>query len=335
MSVSAGSGRRFPVSGGAAAPEEFYDAYTFNVAPRSLWARARGRFLNNRLAVTGLIILCILSVAGLLASHLAPYGYLEIKVDALSSGPSWAHPFGTDQIGRDYFSRVLYGLGTETRVALLVAFIGTVIGMLVGTVAGYFAGSVGEVLMRCTDLLLTLPPLVIIITAASYLNATSPLKVSLLIAFLLWMPVARITRGVCLSLREQEYVEAARAIGASDVRIILRHVLPNAISSVAVAVSLMAAGAIVLETTLSYLGFGIPVFAPGAPKPQPSLGDVMSNAKDEGLFNWWGIFFPGLAITLMVISINFVGDGLRDALDPAQRRFAPKRRSRELRAPSK
>jgi peptide/nickel transport system permease protein len=327
LSSEASAGRGLPLSVGAAAPDEFYDAYTFNVESRSLWSRARRRFLDNRLAVAGLLVLCILFSAGLLASHLALYGYAEIKTNALSSPPTWAHPFGTDEIGRDYFSRVLYGIGTEARIALLVALFGSGLGVFIGTVAGYFGGVVGGVVMRVTDLLLTLPALVVLLTAASYLNATTPFKVSLLISCLVWMPLARITRATCLSLREREYVEAARAMGASDLRIIVRHVLPNAISTVAVAASLMTAGAIVLETTLSFLGFGIPYFASNSPKPQPSLGDVLSSAKDAGLVNWWGILFPGLAITLMVMSINFIGDGLRDALDPTARRSVAPRRN--------
>jgi peptide/nickel transport system permease protein len=303
------------------------------VEPRSLWVRARRRFVRNRLAFAGLLILCVLFSVGLLAGQIAPFGYTESKVNALSSAPSWAHPFGTDQIGRDYFSRVLHGIGTEARIALLVAFFGTAIGVLVGTVSGYFAGALGEVLMRFTDLLLTLPPLIILLTAASYLNATSPFRVSLLISCLVWMPLARITRGTCLALREREYVEAARAMGSSNLRIIVRHVLPNAISAVAVAVSFMTAGAILLETSLAYLGFGIPVYAANSPKVQPSLGDVMAGAKEEGLFNWWGLFFPGFAIALLVMSINLIGDGLREALDPTGR--VPERaqhRSRKKRA---
>ncbi len=258
-----------------------------------MWARARGRFLDNRLAVVGFVAIVILFGAGLLANQIAPYGYLEVNVKALSHGPSWAHPFGTDQLGRDYLSRVLYGIGTEARIAMLVGFVGTLIGTLVGAVAGYFGGAVGEVLMRLTDLLMTLPPLVTIFVAAAYLHVTTTLTISLLLASLLWMPIARIVRGTCLSLREKEYVEAARAMGATDVRIILRHILPNAIGSVNVAAT--------------------------------SLGDVMADANVEGLFHWWGLFFPGLILVLVVMSVYFVGDGVRDALDPEDGRRAPRR----------
>jgi len=327
----ASAGRRLAVSVGAAAPDEFYDAYTFNVESRSLWARARGRFLRHRLAVAGLLILFVLFTAGLFAGHFAPYGYLEINPAALSEAPSWAHPFGTDQVGRDYFSRVLLGIGTEARIAMLVAFFGSVVGTLIGVAAGYFGGGLGEVLMRFTDLFLTLPPLVVVIVAANYLHVTSAFEVAVLLACLLWMPIARVIRGVSLELREKEYVEAARAMGASDLRIIFRHILPNAVGSIAVAATVMTASAIILETTLSYLGFGISKFARTQDRT-PSLGDVMADANVEGLFHWWGLFFPGLILVLIITSVYFVGDGLRDALDPSERRWvAPRRDDRQQR----
>ena len=333
-SQEASAGRGFALSVGAAAPEEFYDAYTFNPESRSMWARARSRFLNHRLAVVSLGLLVVLFSVGLLAGHLAPYGYGEINPEALSQAPSWAHPFGTDQTGRDYFSRVLYGIGTEARVAILVAFFGTLVGTTIGVCAGYFGGRLGEALMRFTDLLLTLPALVTILVAAAYLHTTTTFTVALLLSCLLWMPTARILRGVCLSLREREYVDAARAVGASDLRIIVRHILPNAIGSITVALTVMTANAIVLETTLAYLGFGIPIYSPNAPRSQASLGNVMSDANVEGLFHWWGLFFPGLILVVMIVSIYYVGDGLRDALDPTERRWvAPKRRRRDMKPP--
>ena len=299
-----------------------------------MWARARSRFLNHRLAVVSLGLLVVLFSVGFLAGHLAPYGYGEINPEALSQAPSWAHPFGTDQLGKDYFSRVLYGIGTEARVAIVVAIFGTLLGATIGVCAGYFGGRLGEALMRFTDLLLTLPALVTILVAAAYLHTTTTFTVALLLSCLLWMPTARILRGVCLSLREREYVDAARAVGASDPRIIVRHILPNAIGSITVAVTVMTANAIVLETTLAYLGFGIPIYSPNAPKPQASLGNVISDANVEGLFHWWGLFFPGLILVVMIVSIYYVGDGLRDALDPTERRWvAPKRRRRDMKPP--
>jgi peptide/nickel transport system permease protein len=204
------------VSAGAAAPDEFYDAYTFDVEARSTWARARQRFVQHRMATGSVVVLALTFAAGLLASELAPYGYNAVDLNSLSESPSWAHPFGTNQIGNDYFTRVLYGIGTEARIALLVAFFGTVFGTLLGVAAGYVGGLIDESLMRLTDLFLTLPPLVIVIVAATYLHVTTAFFVSPLLASLVWMPLARIVRGAVLELREREYIAAARAVGASD-----------------------------------------------------------------------------------------------------------------------
>jgi ABC-type dipeptide/oligopeptide/nickel transport system permease subunit len=215
---------------------------------------------------------------------------------------------------------------------MLVAVFGTIVGTVVGVAAGYFGGAVSESLMRLTDVFLTLPPLVVVFVAAAYLHATTIFTISILFACLLWMPMARVVRGTTLSIREKEYVEAARAMGASDLRIIARHILPNAVGTIAVAATVMTAGAIVLETTLSYLGFGISKYAREKDRI-PSLGDVMADANGEGLFHWWGLFFPGLILVLIIMAVYFVGDGLRDALDPTDGRGAARRRRR--RAPKR
>jgi ABC-type dipeptide/oligopeptide/nickel transport system permease subunit len=193
----------FETSAGAAAatPSEPQDEYGFAGKAVGEWSRVWRRFIRHRLAFASLILLVVVSAAGLLAAHVAPYGYLEVNPTALSSAPSWAHPFGTDQIGRDYFSRVLYGIGTEVEIVLLVAFFGTAMGTLVGAVCGYFGGGVDNVLMRFTDLLLTLPPLITILVAAKYLQVNTLAEISVLFAALLWMPIARIARSTTLSLR--------------------------------------------------------------------------------------------------------------------------------------
>jgi peptide/nickel transport system permease protein len=172
------------VSAGAAAPEEFYDAYTFDVEARSTWARARERFVRHRMATGSLVALALTFGAGLLASHIAPYGYNAVDLNSLSESPSWAHPFGTNQIGNDYLTRVLYGVGTEARIALLVASFGTLFGTVLGRAAGYVGGITDDALMRLTDLFLTLPPLIIVIVAATYLHVTTAFSVSLLLASL-------------------------------------------------------------------------------------------------------------------------------------------------------
>ena len=283
---------------------------------RGYWSRAATRFGQNPVAVLSAVVLVVMCVAGLLASKIAPYGYQDVNVLALSQSPSRAHLFGTDGYGRDYLSRVLFGIGTSVKVGMLVGILATLFGTLVGAIAGYYARFTDELLMRLTDLLLTLPVLPVALVAGVFLHANTPLKAALVLACLLWTSVARIVRGVCLSLRQKEFVESARASGASDARIIVRHLLPNAIPSIAVAATLMIATAVVLEVTLAYLGFGVTRIA-GSVDAQASLGDILREAENEGLYNWWGVTLPGLPIVVLVLSMNFVGDTLRDALDPA------------------
>jgi ABC-type dipeptide/oligopeptide/nickel transport system permease subunit len=291
-----------------------------------------GRFLQHRVAVASLIVLILMFAAGLLASRLAPYGYQEVNLHALNASPSWAHPFGADQLGRDYLSRTIYGVGTSAQIALLVGFIASLIGTLVGALAGYYGGLVDNALMRLTDLLLTLPVLAVVLVAAAFLHADTAQKAAIVIACLLWTSVARVLRASSLALREKEFVDAARASGASDLRIIMRHVLPNAVGPLAAAASLMIATAIVLEVTIAYLGFGFSNLA--GLQANPSIGDVLRQAQTEGFHHWWGITFPGLPIVVIVVAISFLAEGLRDSLDPASgsgrppsaRAFRPRRR---------
>lgn len=327
--------------GAASAAGEPSEGYDFAVEPRSKWQRGRDRFLRHRPATLSLLLLLGLFAVGLLSRHIAPYGYLDVNIHALSADPSWAHPFGTDQVGRDYFSAVMIGLGTEAKIAMTVGLVGSLIGLATGAIAGYFGGALDNVVMRTTDVFLALPGFVMVLVARTYLNASTPFEVSLVLAAVLWTGVARVVRATCLSLREQEYVEAARAVGAGDTRIILKHVLPNAIGPMAVAASLMTGAAVIAETTLAFLGFGLFRFT--AENRTPSIGDVLANAQNEGLFHWWGVVFPGLTIIVLVSAIVFVGDGVRDALDPAgykhagavgrrRRRLLPRAMSRRLAA---
>jgi ABC-type dipeptide/oligopeptide/nickel transport system permease subunit len=325
------------LSAGAASPDEFYDLYTMDLEAEGQWARARRRFMQHRLAVASLIILTILFAAGFLSSYLAPYGYGAVNINALSAAPSWAHPFGTDQVGRDYFSRTLFGLRTEAEIALIVGIVGTLIGTIVGAAAGYLGGFTDTVVMRFADLLLTVPPLITVLVAATFLHTDTLAEVGLLFSAVLWVTVARVVRSATLVIREQEYVQAAQALGASDLRIIRRHVLPNVISTVAVAATVLAASAVVLETTLSFLGLSRIAFGGGRTDTKlPSVGDVLATAQAEGLFHWWGIVFPGITVILIVAPIYFIGDGIRDALDPTQRRYVSERElARRRRGPSR
>jgi len=279
------------------------------------------------MAGASLVLLALLFVVGLLAHRLAPYPYDAVNIRALGQAPSWAHPFGTDQFGRDYFSRVLLALGTEIRIVVMVGFVITIGGTVIGVIAGYYGRWVDNFLMRATDVFLTMPPLVMLLVAAQYLNVTSVYRIAALIGCVLWMPIARVARSTCLTLREQDYVDAARALGASDARIIRRHLLPNTIGPVAVVAALMTAASLALEVTIAYLGFGIAALG-HTQAPTPSIGDIMSAARDEGLFHWWGLFFPGLVLVLLIAPICFIGDGLRDALDPNERRNVRPRKRR-------
>ena len=302
--------------------------YDFGFASEGSWQRAGRRFFRHRLAGFSLCLLVALFGVGLFAGHLAPYAHDEVNPLALSQAPSWAHPFGTNQVGQDYFSRVLLALGTEARVTLLIALVIVTLGLFVGTVAGCYGRWLDNILMRATDVFLTMPPLVTLLVAAQYLTITSLYTIAIVIGCVLWMPVARVTRGVCLALREQQYVDAARAMGASDVRIMLRHLVPNAIGPIAVTAALTTAGALILEVTLAYLGFGGLSAYVHRQARTPSIGDVMSSAQVEGLFHWWGLFFPGFALVLVIAPICFIGDGLRDALDPAEARNVRPRKRR-------
>ncbi len=301
---------------------------------RSQWAYARMRFLRHRLAVVSLIVLLAIGAVALFADRVAPYGYDEIPLDtlieSLNKPPTTEdhHFFGTDQLGRDYFSRVIFGVRTSFWVALVVAALSTVIGTALGGVAGYYGGWVDNLLMRFTDLILTLPGLAVLLTAAQFFGQgdanislgpvkttlPQPLVIGLILAFLFWTGIARIVRGLFLSLREKEFVEAAKASGAGDIRIMIRHMLPNVVGTIVVNATLIVAAAILVEAALSFLGFGIQ-------PPNAALGKLIADGQTEGFRLWWLVTFPGLVIVVIALAINFVGDGLRDALDPTQRRM--------------
>ncbi|HVP75056.1 MAG TPA: ABC transporter permease [Gaiellaceae bacterium] len=285
------------------------------VKVRSQWDYARRRFLRHRLAITGLTGLVIIFGAGIFANLIAPYSFSEIDLTNILHGPTTVghHFFGTDEIGRDYFSRVIWGIRTSEEVGLVVAATSSLFGLLVGAVAGYYGGWIDNLLMRFTDLVLTLPALAILLTAAALLGQGSQWRTTFILAAFFWTGIARVVRGVFLSLREKEYVEAAKAAGAGDARIMFRHILPNTLGPIIVNGTLAVGIAIVTEAALSFLGFGIK-------PPTPSLGVLVAGAQTNPQ-QWWLTIFPGLTIVLIVLCVNFVGDGLRDALDPTQRRI--------------
>jgi ABC-type dipeptide/oligopeptide/nickel transport system permease subunit len=285
------------------------------VTVRSQWWYARHRFLRHRLAMIGLFGLVVIFGAGALANWIAPYTFDQIDLNNVLHSPTNVghHYFGTDEVGRDYLSRVIYGVRTSAEVGVVVAVISSLLGLTVGAIAGYYRGWIDNVIMRITDLVLTIPPLVTLLTVAALLAGKGSLwTIVFILAAFFWTPIARIVRGVFLSLREKEYVEAAKAVGAGDLRIMFRHMLPNTLGPIVVNGTLAVADAILTEAFLSFLGFGIK-------PPTPSLGSLVSGGEGNPQ-DWWLTVLPGLVLVMIVICINFVGDGLRDALDPQQRR---------------
>jgi peptide/nickel transport system permease protein len=278
------------------------------------WQLARRKFFQHKLAMTSLVILTLVFLAALFADFIAPYDFAATDVPNRSLGPTLEaqHYFGTDKIGRDYFSRTLYGTRTSVYVAFIVAGLSTAIGAVIGGIAGYYGGAIDNILMRMTDLFLTVPFLAILLVLSAFLGAGSPVRVALILGLLFWTGLARIVRGEFLSLREKEFVEAAKVLGASDKRIIFRHILPNTMGPIIVNATLTVAAAILVEAALSFLGFGVQ-------PPFPALGVLIADGQDSLTTLWWLATFPGLTIVLIALCINFIGDGLRDALDPKQR----------------
>lgn len=281
------------------------------LSQRSLVLR---RFLAHRLAVVSLAVFVLLVLSGLLGGAVWHFGSTTIT-DDLSQAPGLRHPMGTDSSGHDLLAQVLAGTKTSILVSLLVAVLATSFGSVFGALSGFYGGRTDAVMMRFVDLLLTVPTLAILLCLSTLLagGGGSPLTIALILAALGWTSIARVIRGMFLSLREKEYVEAARCLGASDRRIIFRHLLPNAAGPIIVNATVTVAVAILAETALSYLGFGIKF-------PSTSLGLLVSDGQAASATRPWLFYFPGMVIILIALTVNFVGDGLRDALDPQQRR---------------
>jgi peptide/nickel transport system permease protein len=285
----------------------------------SLTAEAWRRFRRHRLAVVGAVILLSMVVAVLVGPMVYRVPIDEIDFKAKLKGPSWAHPFGTDDLGQDVLARMLYGGRISLAVGLSAMLIAILVGTAVGALAGFLGGSVDHVLMRITDLFLSLPglPLLLLIVYLfrDALKKTLGPEVGVFVLIvaviggLRWMPVARLVRAQFLSLREKEFVEAARGLGAAPIRQMVRHILPNSVGPVIVAGTIDVAAAIIAESSLSFLGLGFP-------PDIPTWGRILFDAKDNLDFAPHWALFPGTAIFLTVLSINYIGDGLRDALDP-------------------
>ncbi|MCX7794137.1 MAG: ABC transporter permease [Thermodesulfovibrionales bacterium] len=268
-------------------------------------------FRNNPVSLAALLIIILLLAVALFAPYIAPYSPTEIDVDNVLSPPSLKHPFGTDELGRDVLSRMIYGVRVSLSVGFVAVSIAVFTGMIVGALAGYYGGRVDSILMRFVDIMLTFPTIFLIL-AVVIIVEQSIWTIMIIIGLTGWMDVARLVRAEFLTLREREFVLAARALGLNNIRIIFRHILPNSLAPVFVAAVFGIAGAILTESALSFLGFGIR-------PPEPSWGNILSSGKDHIEVAWWLSFFPGLAIFITTLSYNLVGETLRDSLDPRLR----------------
>jgi peptide/nickel transport system permease protein len=295
----------------------------------TFWTRLR----RHKLAITGIVVLALMVLAAVFAKQLAPF-----DPNAIDNGTKlvphwngtplppcfqdhascWGHQLGSDEVGRDILSRLLFGARISLTVGLFAVIMEVLIGSILGAIAGYYGGWVDYALMRLTDVFLSIPllPLLLVLTAIVAASSTKAALnfgvIVLIIGALTWPTVARLVRASFLSLREREFAEAARALGNSDSRIIFRHLLPNAVAPIVVQATLDVANVIILESGLSFLGLGIQ-------PPTASWGNMLANAQANLSIAWWAAVFPGLCILVTVLAINYIGDGLRDALDPNMR----------------
>lgn len=273
------------------------------------------RITKHNLALVGLIILVPMFLCAVLAPLISPHDPVEPDLKNILTGPTWSHPFGTDTLGRDVFSRVIYG----SRISLLVGFvsvgIATLIGIMIGAVSGYSGGIIDELIMRFVDLMMCFPTFFLILAVIALLEP-SIWNIMIVIGLTNWMGIARLVRAEILSIKGKEYVLAAKAMGFPRRRIIFGHVLPNALSPVYVVATLGIGGAILTESALSFLGIGVQ-------PPTPSWGNILTQAKDNIEVAWWLSLYPGLAIFLTVMGYNLLGEGLRDVFDP-RRHFEAK-----------
>lgn len=267
------------------------------------------RFMRKRLAVTGLVTLAVLFLVAFVGPYLAPWDYASKDFAAFLSPPNGSHWFGTGQTGGDLFAQTLRGMQKSLIIGLLAAVLATGLAAVVGASAGYFGGWVDRALMWFVDLLLVLPAFLILALLAFSLHSATWLIFVVLLALFQWMITGRIVRGMTMSLKEREYVQAARFMGVSPYRIIFRHILPNMASLLIVDATINVAAAIIGEAGLSFFGFGIQ-------PPDISLGTLIADGSPSFLTTYWLFLFPAIVLVAIVLSVNLIGDGLRDALDP-------------------
>ena len=277
------------------------------------WSLAAQAFKKNRIAVIGVMVVVGVYLIALVTPLIAPHDPAALaSLTARLVAPGGEFPLGTDHLSRDVFSRIMYGARISLSIGFVAVGISVTIGTLLGAVSGYLGGWVDAVVMRFVDMVIAFPPLVLLISIVALFDSRSIFLIMAILGFTQWPGTARLVRGEVLSLREREFIEAARALGFSRRRIILRHVIPNVLAPVIVAATLGIGNVIVLEAGLSFLGLGVN-------PPTPSWGSMVADGRAHQLDAWWISTFPGLAIVLTVVAFNLVGDGLRDALDPRLR----------------
>ncbi len=288
----------------------------FTVVARTQKALIWRRFRQHKLAMASLVLLLLVVIFAFVGQKVWHYSYMQ-TTDDTSVSPNGRHPFGTDNLGHDLMAQVMRGTGRSLEIAAFVAATCTIVGATYGLIAGYYGGRVDSAMMRVVDLWLTFPLLAVAAVLGFKFQSVGWLKgwfgTAMVLAVLSWAPIARVIRGVVLSLREREFIEAATAMGATPRRIIVRHLLPNAAGPIIVNATIYLSVSILAETALSFLGFGVQ-------PPDTSLGLLISQNQTAVDTRPWLFYFPGLFIILIALTVNFIGDGLRDALDPQQNR---------------
>lgn len=290
----------------------------------------RKKFFEHKAAVISMVVLILILLLAITSIGIGPipgwwkYNFRDFYTQSGNAGaPTWDHPFGQDTIGRDYFAMTMRGIQLSLMVTVVIGAVAGTIGIVIGALAGYYRGWVEAILMRITDVIIIIP--LILIAAVIGRNSSNlvgpglqPLLLAVFLGCLVWISMARLVRAEFLTLREREFVDAARIAGASDLRIIFKHILPNAVGVIIVNLTLLLAAAILLETALSYLGFGVR-------PPDTSLGLLIVENQNAFQVRPWLFWWPGLFIIAICLCINFIGDGLRDAFDPRQKNFNPKK----------
>lgn len=266
------------------------------------------KILANPLAKVGFIIIMLVFVLAMLAPWIAPYDPDTIDVKAILLSPSWQHWMGTDGLGRDVLSRMLYGGRISLLVGLVAVGISTAIGIILGALAGYYRGWVDTLIMRLVDIMLSIPSFFLILAVIAFLTPNI-INIMIVIGLTSWMGVTRLVRAEFMSLSQREFILASKTLGAKDFRLIFTHLLPNSLTPIIVSAVLGVASAVLMESGLSFLGLGVQA-------PQASWGNILTDGKEYIQFAWWLSLFPGMAILMTVLGYNLLGEGLRDALDP-------------------